>query len=220
MPLMTPVDCFVVSVLSKKVAPTEVAQRIDAFLDDFRSSLENMPESEIADHAKALKTKLLKPIQSLKIETGNHFEKIRRYGPEILKGGGSDQDLPWDNAKIMACAIEKLKRKDLVATWDRLILRKSRSRAVSHVYGSTFPLSEEVRKTSSSRLVVDSVQELVKLRGRLNRYQGVGMSNGFTGQLISQLSSNKAYVGAAATVLLGVGYIGFSMLNRSKKVGR
>jgi hypothetical protein len=31
MPLMTPVDCFVVSVLSKKVAPTEVAQRIDAF---------------------------------------------------------------------------------------------------------------------------------------------------------------------------------------------
>jgi hypothetical protein len=179
-----------------------------------------MPESEIADHAKALKTKLLKPIQNLKIEAGNHFEKIRRYGPEILYGGGSDQDLPWDNAKIMAGAIEKLKRNDLVATWDRLILRKARSCAVSHVYGSTFPLSEDVRKTTSSRLVVNSVQELVKLRGRLHRYPGDGRSNGFTGQLISQLSSNKAYAGAAATVILGVGYIGFSMLNKSKKVGR
>lgn len=214
-PSMTPVDSLVINVLSKKVPPAEVAQRIDTFLEDFRNSLANTPESEIESHAKALKTKLLKPIQKLGSEASNHFSKIRRYGPEILLGGGSAADLPWDNAKTLAAEIENLKGEDLVKTWDRLILPKSRSRVVSHVYGSTFPLPEETRLASSPRKVVDSLDQLVKLRSGLYRYQD-GQKGAGSG-LLNKIVSNKMYTGAAAVAIIGVGYIGLTVLTRSKK---
>ena len=215
---MTPVDSLVINVLSKKVPPAEVAQRIDNFLEDFRTSLANTPESEIESHAKALKTKLLKPIQKLGTEASNQFSKIRRYSPEILASGGSDKDIPWDNVKSLAAEIENLRREDLVKTWDRLILPKSRSRVVSHVYGSTFPLPEETRRAASSRRVVDSLDDLIKLRGRLSRYQDGDKNAGL--RLLSQIASNKLYAGAAAAAIIGVGYIGFTMISRSKKAGK
>ena len=214
---MTPVDGLVVNVLSKKVAPAEVAERIDAFLEGFRTTLENTPELEIADHAKALKTKLLKPIQKLGSETNQHFSKIRRYAPEILLGGGSDADLPWDNAKPLASAIEKLKRDDLVKAWDRLTLPSTRSRVVSHVYGSTFPLSSETRNAASARVVVDSLPSLIKLRQQLPNIDGKTPSPTI---LTYSMNSKKLLVGATTIALLGAGYVGLSMLCRSKKAGK
>lgn len=218
-PLVTPVDGLVVNVLSKKVAPAEVAKRIDAFLDDFRTTLKNTPESEIEDHAKALKTKMLKPIQKLGSETSNHFSKIRRYAPEILNSGGSDVDLPWDNSKPLASAIEKLKREDLVKTWDRLTLPKSRSRVVSYVYGTTFPLPVDMRSPASARVVVDSLPSLVKLRNQLPNIDGKTPAPVFISNPISSLSK-KLLVGATAVALLGAGYVGLAMLSKSKKAGK
>ena len=216
-PLVTPVDGLVVNVLSKKVAPTEVAKRIDTFMEEFRTTLENTPESEIADHAKALKAKMLKPIQKLGSETSNHFSKIRRYAPEILAAGGSDEDLPWDNAKPLANAIESLKREDLVKTWDRLTSPKSRSRVVSHVYGSTYPVPSDLRSAPSARIVVDSLPSLIKLRNQLPRVDGKTRS---LPNILNQLGSNKVLVGATTVALLGVGYVGLSMLSKSKKAGK
>lgn len=212
-PCMTAVDSLVISVLSKKVPPAEIAQRIDTFLEDFRSSLANTPESEIESHANALKTKLLKPIQKLGSEASTQFSKIRRYSPEILSDGGSGQDLPWDSVKVLATEIGKLKREDLLAAWDRLIPPKSRSRIISHVYGSTFPLPDETRGAASGSKVVDSLDNLVKLRGRLNRY---GEKPAVFGLLRHASSSKMMYAGAAAAVV-GIGYLSFTLFNRNKK---
>jgi len=219
-PCTTPIDCIVINVLSKKVSPQVVSERIDSFLDDFRTQLCNTPESEIEDHAKALKTKLLKPIQKLGTEAQSQFGKIRRYGPEILTGGGVDKDLPWDNSKTMANAIGKLKREDLVSTWDRMVRPQTRSRVVSHVYGSTFPLPAETTKAASSRKIVDSVPGLLKFRGSLARFEGTGKTTLMPWRYLSQFGSNKVVTGAAVVALVGVGYMGITMLGRSKKTSR
>lgn len=215
---MTPIDSLVISILSKKVPPKEVAERIDGFLDDFRKNLENTPESEIADHAKALKTKLLKPIQKLSTEASIHYDKIRRYSPEILTSGGCDKDLPWDNAKVMAYAIEKLRRNDLLKTWDRMVKPKTRSRVTSHVYGSTFPLPSDMRDTSSKRKIVNSVPDLIKFREKLSRFDDKKKSKLLPPWF--RISSNPMVVGAATVAFLGVGYVGLTMLNRSKRAGK
>ena len=211
-PGVTPVDGIVVNVLSKKVAPDEVAKRIDTFMEEFRNTLQNFPESEISDHAKALKTKMLKPIQKLGSEVSNHYSKIRRYAPEVLVTGGTDSDLPWDNSKPLAYAIEKLKRDDLVRAWDRLTLPKSRSRVISLVYGSTFPSPSDVR--NSGRVVVDSLPDLIKLREQLPVING--KSRGMP-SLLNQLASNKLLASGTVVALLGVGFVGLSMLSKSKK---
>lgn len=216
-PMVTPVDGIVVNVLSKKVDPAEVAKRIDAFIEEFRTTLKNTPESEIADHAKALKTKMLKPIQKLGSETSNHFSKIRRYAPEILTNGGSDRDLPWDNSKPLANAMENLKREHLVQAWDRLTLQKNRSRVTSHVYGSTFPLPADARSAASPRVVVDSLPCLIKMRKQLHRVDG--KTHTFP-SILNQLGRNKMLVGATTMALIGVGYVGLSMLSKSKKAGK
>jgi hypothetical protein len=103
-----------------------------------------MPESQIQHHATALKTKLLKPIQKLGLEAQTHFAKISRYAPELLDGQhGRDQGasaLPWTSVESLANAIARMRREDLIQTWDRLVLSQNRARVVSYVYGSTFPL--------------------------------------------------------------------------------
>jgi hypothetical protein len=140
-PLRVPVDFLVINVLSRKLPPPEISQRIDAFLDQFRESLVQMPESQIQYHATALKTKLLKPIQKLGIEAQTHFAKISRYAPEVLDGREHDASmLPWTSVESLASSISRMRREDLLRAWDRLVLPQNRARVVSCVYGSTFPL--------------------------------------------------------------------------------
>ena len=56
-PMTVPIDFLTVAVLSRKLPPPEVANRIDDFLDSFRETLQKMPESEIQSHADALSSK-------------------------------------------------------------------------------------------------------------------------------------------------------------------
>jgi len=83
-PLTTPVDFISINILSQKMAPPDIADRIDEFIQVFRSSLEAMPESEIHDHADALATTLLKPTQKLQSEASLQYSRIQRYGPEVF----------------------------------------------------------------------------------------------------------------------------------------
>lgn len=169
----TAVDFIAINVLSRKLSPPDVATRIDDFLTDFRASLLKMPESQIHDHASALSTTLLKPIQKLATESSIHFSKIHRFGPEVLRAGGRDSDIPWNSVRDLAAAIQSLEREDLVSTWDRVVLSSNRSRVTSMVYGSTFPLDERaarMRATSTTNVVVDSTSDLVKLRGNLKAF--------------------------------------------------
>jgi len=147
-PLIVPVDFITVVILSRKLAPPDIVKRIDEFMVSFRESLINMPESEIRDHANALSTKLLQPIQKLHTEASNHFEKIQRYGPEIFHnlqkhgnhGQYSADQLPWNSVQSLAGALGKLTRQDLLETWDRMTQPTTRCRIISCVYGKTFPL--------------------------------------------------------------------------------
>jgi hypothetical protein len=152
-PLTCPVDFITICILSRKLPPPDITRRIDEFLEVFRESLASMPESEIRDHAEALSTKLLKPIQKLQSEANNHFTTIQRYGPEVfyknnaLGGGGGgggevkNPDLPWRSVETLARSIQTLERKDLLESWDRMMDPSDRCRVVSCVYGNTFPLA-------------------------------------------------------------------------------
>jgi insulysin len=146
-PLTIPVDFITITVLSRKMAPPEICTRIDDFLQAFRTTLESMPESEIKDHADALSTALLKPIQKLQTEAKGHFSRIQWYSPEVFHirqhtdCAVSESDLPWDTTQTLASAIRGLTRLDLVNTLDRMVTNPmTRSRVVSCVYGKTFPL--------------------------------------------------------------------------------
>lgn len=188
-----PVDFIVVNVLSRKAAPDEIVRRIDDFLISFRGSLKRMPKSQIEDHASALSTKLLKPIQDLRTEASNHFSKIRNYGFE------SSEKLPWITAPILAAAIRGLGRDELLETWDRMMHTSTRCRLVSCVYGSTFPLDF---KLSSDRVVVDDLGAIIGMRKKLEYFDNTAtkIPKGYLARLMASSNLPMLAVGTGAAV--------------------
>lgn len=151
-PLTTPLDFISINVLSQKMAPPDIVDRIDDFMTTFRESLEKMPESEIHDYADGLATKLLKPIQKLQSEASLQYTRIERYGPEVYhrcKDNGDAAAISWNNAEALASTIRGLRRADLLETFDRLTHPSTRSRLVSCVYGKKFPLQKSVDRGTS-----------------------------------------------------------------------
>jgi secreted Zn-dependent insulinase-like peptidase len=221
-PFATPIDYIVVNVLSQKVSPVEVANRIDEFMTGFRSRLESMPESEIRDHADALSTKLLKPIQKLGSEASSHFDKIRRYSPEILYGNGSAADIPWKSSTPLAASIKGLKRSDLLDTWDRVVMNNP-SRIVSHVYGKKFPLQASIDKSeikpSASGSVLNNLNDILAIRSTLKGYDNSSKlpEKRILSRLLSGLTPQRAFAGVAAVALIGVGMVGAMSLTRNRK---
>ena len=137
------------------MAPPDIVHRIDDFLRTFRESLEGMAESEIRDHADSLSTKLLKPIQKLQSEASLQYSRIERYGPEVFHPsnydsreniqaiGSSDAGgIPWNTTEALASTIRGLRREDLLNAFDRMTHPSTRSRVISCVYGSKFPLKK------------------------------------------------------------------------------
>jgi len=213
----TPIDFIAINVLSRKITPVEITERIDEFLSEFRKSLHSMPESEIRDHAAALKEKLLKPIQKLGTEASTHMTKIRRYGPETLSNGGKDTDLPWDTAKHLASSIGSLDRDDLISTWDRVVLSRDRSRVVSMVYGKTFPLDERLarrRSTTKQQVIVNEIKDAEKLRKKLqpfdNRVPKVRTPLVASLPLVTNIA-----LGVAAVAVVGA--VGVTIMSKRKR---
>ena len=151
-PLTTPLDFISINVLSQKMAPPDIIDRIDDFMKTFRESLETMPESEIKDYADGLATKLLKPIQKLQSEASMQYTRIERYGPEVYhrsKHNDDEAEISWSNTEALASAIRGMRRADLLETFDRLTHPSTRSRLVSCVYGKKFPLQKSVDRGTS-----------------------------------------------------------------------
>jgi len=139
--VVVPVESLVVKVVSKVLPPPEVAARVDAFLLSFARTLEEMPGEEIAEGVAALVEKLTRPPQNLGAEAAVHWGKIKKYAPECCRAGeGGAEQLPWEVAAELADAIGGLKRDDLVRTFQEVVVGEGRSRVVSCVYGSQFPM--------------------------------------------------------------------------------
>ena len=200
MPSTTPIDFVSINVLSRKMSPLDIKNRIDDFLHFFRKQLVEMPESEIRDHAEALAIKLLKPIQKLQTESSNQYARIQRYGPEIYlqnhQPGESDtttdNGLPWDTVEALASTIRNLSRDDLLKTWDRMTHPSTRSRIVSCVYGTTFPLKNDnltsysnpilsktlpllpsflkFGRSNTGKRIVNNFSDILKYRAALPKY--------------------------------------------------
>jgi len=223
-PSTTPIDSIVINILSRKASPPEVTERVDEFLETFREKLAGGPLSEIKDHAASLSKQLLKPIRKLGSEADIHFAKIRRYGPEILGQGGNAENLPWNSVKTLAETIKSLERNDLLEAWDRVVRSKTRSRIVSCVYGSTFPLKKEsangfgvVSSLGGRATSIDSLGILFAKRKQLKPY-GPNISVGKYGSLsgvFNSLLSNKRTLGVAAAAIVGIGVIGISLCRDS-----
>jgi hypothetical protein len=230
-PLTSPVDYITINILSRKMAPPDIANRIEDFLAVFRESLASMPESEIRDHADALSTKLLKPIQKLQTEATTHFGRILRYGPEIFyqqqrddnNGNNPSDRLPWDATASLARGIKSLTRSELLETWDRMIQPTNRSRVVCCVYGNTFPLSDN-NMASSPRRVVSSFSDLIQLRKGLQVYndQPTQSKRRFFSSWIPPLvrvggSSQSRLLTMFGIGVLGAGVVGLTMAMRNQK---
>lgn len=217
MPLTTSIDSLVIYVLSRKEPPAEIAHRIDDFFLNYRIRLEDMPHEEIQDYADSLAKALTKPIRKLGDEASNHFSKIRRYAPETLVEGScySVEDMPFDNAEVIAGAIRKLDRNTILEVYDSLLVRPdSRSRIISHVYGNVFPLDPLSVKpiAGSASYAVSSMEELMKKRQSLIAYDS--SRNYYTKEQASSLwrslGKHKTTVryAFAAAALVGVGLLG------------
>jgi len=180
LPSTTSIDSLVIYVLSRKEDPVEVANRIENFLSNFRSRLEDMSKDEIEAYADSLAKALTKPIRKLGTEASNHMGKIKRYAPETLaeSSGYSVHDIPWDNQQVLAESIRTLERDTLLEVYDTLILKKeTRSRLTSFVYGKTHPLKVEnimpSSKWSGSNTTATSIGELMAKRTTLIPYDNV-----------------------------------------------
>ena len=236
-PSMVPVDFITISVLSRKLPPTDIATRIDEFLEQFRSSLHEMPESEIRDHADALSKKLLKPIQKLLTESNSHFGKIHRFAPECIltTDEGKSQPLPWNADEDLAECVQSLSRAELMETWDRIIGPASRARIVSCVYGNTFPLANKSNGGglmssfglgSRSATITNDFSKLVNYRQRMGvfnnqattgskrSYSSIVSPRNFLGSPSSKLSSTIPMVGMG---VIGVAsMVGWSLMRNQK----
>lgn len=215
-PLMVPIDMIAVNVLSRKVPPPEVLARIDEFLMSFRETLLTMPDSEIKHHADALSKKMLKPIQKLGTEANSQFSKIRRYSPEVFASGGTDKDLPWNSVKELASEVQKLGRDDLVQNWDRMVAKNERSRVVSCVYGSTFPLEDSL-KALPSNAIVNRIDDLIELRSGLKPFDHSVHSVERQGLTRAFGVASRTSFGLTAAALAGAAVYGWSSSKRGKK---
>jgi len=225
LPESVPIDYLVINVMSKKLPPPEIVERIEAFLGDFRSILANMPESELEDRVEAITIKMLEPFQKLSSESSTQFRKIRRNVPEIVRCHQLT-DIPWDNAPSLATHIKKVTRNDLVAAWDRLVSPSTRARVTSCVYGSTFPIDKELRtnlKRASGPIVVNDLKSLVQLRASLPFYDSrvtvrtpAFLSVESIQRQFTRCSHpQSAAIGVAALAVVGAAAMG--MLSRNKQ---
>lgn len=212
-PLTTSIDSLVIYVLSQKEKPIEVANRIDDFLLNFKTRLEEMPPSDIEDYADSLAKALTKPIRKLGDEASNHMTKIRRYAPETLIEGTdySVNDLPWDNPEVLAAAVRKLDRDAILQVYDSLVVKaESRSKIVSFVYGKTFPM-EPSQIRAGGKFFASSMEELMEKRKSLIAYDpSRNYPKENVGSMWRTLGKNKTtmrYAMAAAAVV-GVGVWG------------
>lgn len=209
----TSVDSIVLYVLSRKEPPLEITSRIDDFLVNFRSRLKDMEVAEIQGYADSLADSLTKPIRKLGEEAKYNFGKIRRYAPEVL-GDGSEQldiDLGWDNPQVMANALRGLDRSYLLQVFDELVIKQeTRTRIVSTVYGSTFPMPTELQTRQASS-TISSLEDLLTKRSKMIPYDP---TTNYQRQSSSTFSSLMRSVGkhrsalhyaAAAAVMIGVG---------------
>lgn len=239
-PSMVPVDFITISVLSRKLPPTEIATRIDEVLEQFRSSLREIPESEIRDHADALSKQLLKPIQKLLTESNSHFGKIHRFAPERISttdDDGKSEPLPWKTEKDLAECILSLSRAELMETWDRIIGPANRARIVSCVYGNTFPLANKsiggglissFGLGSRSGKITNDFGKLVDYRQRMGvfnnqattvskrSYSSIASPRHFVGSSYSKLSSNIPMVGIGVFGVASV--VGWTLTRNQKAV--
>ena len=228
-PLTVPVDFITICVLSRKMSPPDVTQRIDEFLQVFRKSLVSMPESEIRDHANALSTKLLKPIQKLQTEASGQFSKIQRYCPEVFYKtdagvNGESPDLPWRSVESLAKSIQSLDRKDLLESWDRMVDPTNRCRITSCVYGKTFPLGsiEGVTKMtrgagSNANLINNDFGRLLQMRQNMSVYDDQATTS--KGRRFAYFRNLGAPQSRLRTMLgvgvLGAGVVGLGIAARS-----
>lgn len=208
----TSVDSIVLYVLSRKEEPKEVTNRIEDFLLNFRSRLEDMDQLEIDGYADSLANSLTKPIRKLSEEAKYHFGKIRRYAPEVLSksDGNSLLDLGWDNPQVMANALRGLDRAYLLQVFDELVLNKgTRNRIVSTVYGKTFPMPSQLLKAGSSS-TISSMEELLSKRSKMipfdptTNYQQMQTNIGSLLRTVGKHRATLQYV-AAAVAVIGVG---------------
>jgi len=227
----TPINKVIVNVLSRKVSPPVLTQRIDEFLNSFRGKLSDISEDEIRNHTDSLSRKLLKPVQKLETEVDMNFNKIRRYSPELLDNYQDLDDecaeikgkLPWQTNKSLAAAIQKVTREDIVHAWDSVIGQR-RSRVVSHIYGSSFPLNiDSIPSNTGSRhglksrkkngvrniVQIESMENLIENRLRLvpfgNGKADMSLTTTSTQLCMKRLSQNKVVMAgfiAGASLLL------------------
>jgi hypothetical protein len=118
---------------------------------------------------------LLKPHQKLGDEIGIQMRKITNHAPEILNNGMSPSDFPWDSKTELAATIQKLTSSDLLKAWDNVVAGKKRARIVSHVYGSSFPLSDirqgDFQARNSNQVVkLHSIKGIQEKRQMLVQY--------------------------------------------------
>jgi hypothetical protein len=240
-PLSTPVDSITVAILSRKLPPPDIVKRIDEFMDTFRESLLNMPESEIRDQADALSTKLLKPIPKLQTEASNHFAKISLYGPELFHTMNKDitngrldptKRLPWDSVQSLAATLRSLTREELVETWDRMTKPSTRSRIVSCVYGNTFPLPAQSaerriipRPVSAGWLtrrhtkVVNNFSDILQLRKKLLVFddQASPANRHFSSWLSNRVLPQPLWAKVGFGCAIGVGMFGLTFAFRNQR---
>ena len=216
-PLTTSVDSLVIYVVSRKENPIEVANRIDDFVLNFRTRLEDMSPSEIVEYSDSLAKALTEPIRKLGDEASNHFGKIKRYAPETLFDGSgySANNIPWDNAEVLAGAVRKLDRDAILRVYDSLVIKKeSRSKLTAFVYGNTFSVAVDLKNGNGRSLpgkyVATSIEDVLLKRKTLIGYDSLGYPPNHIGSLFSILRSNKSvrYAIVASAMVGVVGLLG------------
>jgi hypothetical protein len=171
-----------------------------------------MTDDTVSDSADSLAKALTKPVKKLGDEASNHMSKIRRYAPETLIKYSAG-DLPWDNPEILAQAIRDMDRGTLLRLYDAMVLSKeTRSRIVTFVYGSTYPLEMRAGKPFSNwaggKSSILSLDGLMTVRRSLIQFDPQRKYCKDTGSLWRAVGRHKNKIGMAAAAALALGVWG------------
>lgn len=201
-PHSTSIDSLSMYVLSKKVKPTDIANRIDEFLVGFRDRLVDQSEEDLDKHASALARLLTKPTRKLNSEASSHMSKIRRFSPELFSSENENNavnSMPWDSAQILARAVRGLKKEDIISVWDSLVVNSESAKITSLVYGAKYPLEPGLQGKP-----LTTMEGLLKKRSTLKPYGSCEPSQqGLKFLLRRKPALCYAVVGAAAAVTVG-----------------
>jgi len=136
------IDSIYIVIVSKKVSPVDITNRLFRFLAQFESTLASSGEDVLSSHKIALRKKIDEPHKNLSSEVGEVWPLIRRFAPCAAASSSAPGGVNFDAMKDVSKAIGDVTKEDVLEAYREVVAGPNARRVVSCVYGNRFTLEK------------------------------------------------------------------------------